>query len=88
MFWNSRLWVHKIFMWLFHLLPAVMVDAAAILTGRDPRWCKAYNLINNHLIATSYFMTEQWYFKNDQFNGQTVRTNERGGSLARSSSLT
>jgi len=37
MFWNSRLWVHKIFMWLFHLLPAVMVDAAAILTGRDPR---------------------------------------------------
>jgi len=37
MFWNSRLWVHKIFVWLFHLLPAVMVDAAAILTGRDPR---------------------------------------------------
>lgn len=37
MFWNSSLWVHRIFMWLFHLLPAVMVDAAAILTGRDSR---------------------------------------------------
>jgi len=29
------------------------------------RWSKAYNLINSHLKATSYFMTEQWYFKND-----------------------
>lgn len=37
MFWNSRLWLHKVLMCLLHLLPAVMVDAAAILTGRDPR---------------------------------------------------
>lgn len=37
MFWNSKLWVHKILMCLFHLLPAVMIDGAAILTGRDPR---------------------------------------------------
>lgn len=37
MFWNSNLWVHKILMYLFHLLPAVMMDGAAILTGRDPR---------------------------------------------------
>jgi hypothetical protein len=37
MFWNSRLWLHKILMCLLHLLPAVMVDVAAILTGRDPR---------------------------------------------------
>lgn len=37
MFWNSRLWLHKVLICLLHLLPAVMVDAAAILTGRDPR---------------------------------------------------
>lgn len=65
MFWNSKLWVHKILMCLFHLLPAVMIDGAAILTGRDPRWCKTYNLIHAHLSATSYFMTQQWYFGND-----------------------
>ncbi|XP_071570660.1 fatty acyl-CoA reductase 1-like [Temnothorax nylanderi] len=65
MFWNSRLWVHKILMCLFHLLPAVMVDGTAILTGRDPRWYKTYDLIHAHLSATSYFMTQQWCFRND-----------------------
>ncbi|XP_072766879.1 fatty acyl-CoA reductase 1-like [Anoplolepis gracilipes] len=65
MFWNSRLWIHKILMWLFHLLPAVTMDAAAILTGRDPRWCKTYDLIHAHLSVTSYFMTQQWYFTNN-----------------------
>ncbi|KAM0726792.1 putative fatty acyl-CoA reductase [Formica fusca] len=65
MFWNSRLWIHKILLCLFHLLPAIMVDAAANLTGRDSRWCKTYNLIHAHLSATSYFMTRQWYFTNN-----------------------
>lgn len=65
MFWNSNLWVHKILMYLFHLLPAVMMDGAAILTGRDPRWYKTYDLIRAHLSATSYFMTHQWCFRND-----------------------
>ncbi|KAL6264046.1 hypothetical protein P5V15_004127 [Pogonomyrmex californicus] len=37
MFWNSRLWMHKILMCLFHLLPAVIVDGTAVLTGRGPR---------------------------------------------------
>ncbi|XP_020287006.1 fatty acyl-CoA reductase 1-like isoform X2 [Pseudomyrmex gracilis] len=64
-FWNSRLWVHKILMCLFHLLPAVMVDATAILTGREPRWYKTYKPIHAHLSAMSYFTTQEWYLKND-----------------------
>ncbi|XP_011705645.1 PREDICTED: fatty acyl-CoA reductase 1-like [Wasmannia auropunctata] len=64
MFWNSRLWVHKLLMCLFHLLPAVMADGAAILTGRDSRWYQIYDLIHAHLSATSYFMTQQWCFGN------------------------
>ncbi|CAL1679544.1 unnamed protein product [Lasius platythorax] len=65
MFWNSRLWMHKILMCLFHLLPAIVMDTAAVLTGRNPRWCKTYNLIHAHLSATSYFTTQQWHFKNN-----------------------
>ncbi|KAL0118734.1 hypothetical protein PUN28_009421 [Cardiocondyla obscurior] len=65
MFWSSRLWVHKTLMCLFHLLPAVMVDGAVILTGRDSRWCKTYDLIHAHLSAASYFTTREWYFRND-----------------------
>ncbi|EFN70870.1 Fatty acyl-CoA reductase 1 [Camponotus floridanus] len=64
-FWTSRLWIHKILMFLFHLLPAIMVDAAAIVTGRDARWCKIYDLIHAHLSATSYFTTQQWHFTNN-----------------------
>ncbi|XP_050455047.1 fatty acyl-CoA reductase wat-like [Cataglyphis hispanica] len=65
MFWNSRLWIHKILVCLFHLLPAVMVDAVANLTGRNSRCCKIYELIHAHLSATSYFMTREWYFTNN-----------------------
>lgn len=37
MFWNGRQWLHRILLWLFHLLPAIVVDAAAVCTGRDAR---------------------------------------------------
>lgn len=29
------------------------------------RWYKTYDLIHAHLLATSYFMTRQWCFRND-----------------------
>lgn len=65
MFWNNTPWMHKILVYLFHLLPAVIVDTATVLANRDPRWCKTYTLIQAHLSATSYFTTQQWHFGNN-----------------------
>lgn len=55
MFWNSRPWPHRIFMYLFHLLPAVMVDTTAMLTGRDARSGTLYTYIYILFFFQIYF---------------------------------
>lgn len=79
MFWTSSLWMYKILTYLFHSLPAVTMDAVAILTGRDSSWCETYDLIHAHLSATSYFMTQHWYFTNNA----TVKLWERMSAVDR-----
>ncbi|XP_011873678.1 PREDICTED: fatty acyl-CoA reductase 1-like [Vollenhovia emeryi] len=64
--WNSRLWVHKIFMFLMHLLSATIVDdSASLLSGYPPRWYRAYNLISTYFVAMYHSISQQWYFRND-----------------------
>ncbi|XP_058798526.1 fatty acyl-CoA reductase wat-like [Phymastichus coffea] len=62
---NKHLWVHNLFCFLFHTIPAIIVDALAMLTGRKPMLYRAYQKIHKFSGVISYFCTQQWNFNND-----------------------
>lgn len=33
---NRHLWIHNLFVWLFHMVPGAVVDLLAFMTGRQP----------------------------------------------------
>ncbi|XP_008559985.1 fatty acyl-CoA reductase wat [Microplitis demolitor] len=62
---NSNLWIHNIYIYLFHLFPAVIIDIVARLAGRKPILLNAYKKIHKFSGVISYFCTQQWKFRND-----------------------
>nr|XP_034183201.1 fatty acyl-CoA reductase wat-like [Osmia lignaria] len=62
---NNYLFMHNICAFLFHLVPAVIVDTAAYLTGRKPILMDAYRKIHKFSNVIHYFSTREWNFRNE-----------------------
>ncbi|KAF7993213.1 hypothetical protein HCN44_006273 [Aphidius gifuensis] len=62
---NRYLWLHNIYVIFTHLLPAIIIDTLARLTGRKPMLLDTYKKIHKFSGVISYFCTQQWQFRND-----------------------
>ncbi|XP_011306189.1 fatty acyl-CoA reductase 1 isoform X2 [Fopius arisanus] len=62
---HPNIWVHNFYVVFTHLLPAIIFDTVARLTGREPVLWKAYKKIHKFSGVISYFSTQQWSFRND-----------------------
>ncbi|KOC68027.1 Putative fatty acyl-CoA reductase [Habropoda laboriosa] len=59
--------IHIFYVYLFHLLPAILIDAAMLCTGKQPRMLKIYKKIHKFMDVLDYFTTRDWTFSNDNF---------------------
>ncbi|KAK0176486.1 hypothetical protein PV328_000617 [Microctonus aethiopoides] len=62
---NQYLWIHNAYVLAFDMIPAVIVDTLARLTGRKPMLLATYKKIHKFSGVISYFCTQQWKFRND-----------------------
>ncbi|CAB3257576.1 unnamed protein product [Arctia plantaginis] len=68
---HSRL-QHNICMFLFHWIPAFIVDTLLFCLGYKPVLCRVQRRINKGFEVFEYYTNNQWDFKSDF--AQTVRT--------------
>ncbi|XP_034946728.1 fatty acyl-CoA reductase wat-like [Chelonus insularis] len=62
---NKLYWVHLIYVYLFHMIPAVLVDSVLWIIGKKPMLLKIYKKIHKFMHVISYFAMQQWKFRND-----------------------
>ncbi|XP_003494079.1 fatty acyl-CoA reductase wat [Bombus impatiens] len=62
---NRYLFLHNIYAFLLHIIPAIIVDTMAYLTGRTPILLDAYRKIHKFSTVIHYFAVNEWKFKND-----------------------
>lgn len=67
---NKHKFIHNIYIYLLHLLPALIVDTAAKMLGREPKLLDAYEKIHKFSEVISFFSTQQFTFTN--FNTQNL----------------
>ncbi|XP_011315369.1 putative fatty acyl-CoA reductase CG5065 [Fopius arisanus] len=60
--------VHLFFIYFFHLLPALLIDAATVCMGKRPRLLKIYKKIHKFMDVLNYFSTKEWSFGNERLN--------------------
>ncbi|XP_043266220.1 fatty acyl-CoA reductase wat-like [Colletes gigas] len=61
----KRMYAYFILTAILHLLPAMIIDAMLILTGRKPRMLKIYRKVHKFSAVTSYFGMREWKFSYD-----------------------
>ncbi|XP_043803695.1 fatty acyl-CoA reductase wat-like [Apis laboriosa] len=57
--------IHLIYVYLLHLLPALLVDTVMICLGKQPRMLKVYKKIHKFMSVINYFTVKEWKFAND-----------------------
>ncbi|XP_065349011.1 putative fatty acyl-CoA reductase CG5065 [Cloeon dipterum] len=62
-FKNVRL--HRLSVYLLHFFPAILLDMAALLIGKQRRLFKLYQKVDAQTSAPAYFALRQWDFKDD-----------------------
>lgn len=65
---NKYRFVHLIYVYLLHLLPALLIDGVTICIGKKPKLLKMYKKIHKFTDVLNYFTIKQWNFKNDRVN--------------------
>ncbi|KAJ8916661.1 hypothetical protein NQ315_000306 [Exocentrus adspersus] len=50
---------------ILHVIPALLVDAALMCAGKSPKMMKIYAKIHKFSTVISYFCTRQWVFKSE-----------------------
>ncbi|XP_031776892.1 fatty acyl-CoA reductase wat-like [Nasonia vitripennis] len=58
-------WFYNFAILFLHLIPAIIVDNLARLTGRKPMLLRTYQKIHKFSGVIAYFCTKQWKFNND-----------------------
>ncbi|XP_076668926.1 fatty acyl-CoA reductase wat [Andrena cerasifolii] len=64
---NKHKIVHFFYVYFLHLLPALLLDAATLCLGKEPRMLKIYKKIHKFMNVLNYFTTKEWTFTNDTF---------------------
>ncbi|CAH0548796.1 unnamed protein product [Brassicogethes aeneus] len=57
--------LYTIYTFLFHFLPAIVMDLVAFVTGNKPRLMEMYRKIHKLVDVISYFSLREWTFSND-----------------------
>ncbi|XP_051171885.1 fatty acyl-CoA reductase wat-like isoform X2 [Leptopilina boulardi] len=63
---NKYRLIHLFYVYFFHLLPALLVDAICICMGKQLRLMKIYKKIHRFMDVLNYFTTKEWKFSNDR----------------------
>lgn len=67
--------VHLFYVYFFHLLPALLIDAATLCIGKQPRLLKIYKKIHKFMDVLNYFTTKQWNFTSDNVKSMQMKLN-------------
>ncbi|KAJ8956296.1 hypothetical protein NQ318_015032 [Aromia moschata] len=73
--------IYWILKFLYHILPAIVFDGAAVLTGNKPRALRMYKRIHRLSNILAYFSVRQWRFHNDNTVGLWKKLNETDRAL-------
>ncbi|XP_014479565.1 PREDICTED: fatty acyl-CoA reductase 1-like [Dinoponera quadriceps] len=65
LFLEKYRFVYNIYKIFLHIIPAIIVDALAYLTGRKPMLLKVYKKIHIFSEVIAFFSTRQWEFQNN-----------------------
>ncbi|KAH0953754.1 hypothetical protein HN011_008466 [Eciton burchellii] len=65
---NKHRIIHLFFVYFWHLFPALLVDAATVCMGKQPRLLKVYKKIHKFMDVLNYFSTQEWKFTNNRLN--------------------
>ncbi|XP_053986197.1 fatty acyl-CoA reductase wat-like [Hylaeus volcanicus] len=64
---NKHKLVHLFYVYILHLLPALLIDSVTICLGKEPRMLNIYKKIHKFMNVLNYFTTRQWKFTNENF---------------------
>ncbi|XP_076687278.1 fatty acyl-CoA reductase wat-like isoform X2 [Andrena cerasifolii] len=57
--------LYKMYVFFFHIVPAIIVDTLAYVSGRKPILLDAYKKIEKLSSVMNYFSTQEWNFSDD-----------------------
>ncbi|CAD1478132.1 unnamed protein product, partial [Heterotrigona itama] len=66
---NKHKIIHLMYVYLLHLLPALLIDTITLCLGKEPRMLKIYKKIHKFMDVLNYFSTKEWKFSNDNIKG-------------------
>ncbi|KAF3420318.1 hypothetical protein E2986_00769 [Frieseomelitta varia] len=66
---NKHKIIHLMYVYLLHLLPALLIDTITLCLGKEPRMLKIYKKIHKFMDVLNYFSTKEWKFSNDNVKG-------------------
>ncbi|XP_048264956.1 fatty acyl-CoA reductase wat isoform X2 [Bombus terrestris] len=62
---NKHRIIHLMYVYLLHLLPALLIDTVTLCLGKQPRMLKIYKKIHKFMDVLNYFSIHEWKFSND-----------------------
>ncbi|KAK2586498.1 hypothetical protein KPH14_011396 [Odynerus spinipes] len=60
--------VHLFYVYLLHLLPAIIFDTVTLCIGKEPRLLRVYKKIHKFMDVLNYFTIKEWKFTNERFH--------------------
>ncbi|XP_046742826.1 fatty acyl-CoA reductase 1-like [Diprion similis] len=62
----SNIFMYYLTVWIFHLIPALVIDTVLKLSGAKPRLVKLYRKIYTANLALTHFLKEKFKFENSK----------------------
>lgn len=66
---NPNQLMHLLSILFLHYLPAIIIDAFALIIGKKPRLLNTYKKIHRFMNVIEYFSMRQWDYQMDNLNG-------------------
>ncbi|XP_014210766.1 fatty acyl-CoA reductase wat-like [Copidosoma floridanum] len=62
---TKYIYFHYFLILVLHMLPAIIIDTALLVTGKKAKLLKMYKKIHKYMRVTAYFSTKNWNFRNN-----------------------
>lgn len=69
---HKTAFMNRIYMFLLHILPAMLIDALSICIGQRPRLLKVYKKIHKFSSVISFFCTNEWVSETNPICNETI----------------
>ncbi|XP_017083272.1 fatty acyl-CoA reductase wat [Drosophila eugracilis] len=76
-----HMWQYHILCFLYHTLPALVMDAIMVIIGKKPRMMKIYRKIHKLSNVLKYFSSNEFRFDNDNVRKLTEKLDNRDKRL-------